>query len=97
MSYHPIIKTWTLLKYKNSILISTEPTEKGKKEIDVLHQFFPVKRIHKCKLDEFQKNYNYLLLEKAENLGLINVKYTIIISITVIFIKMEMEIDYYLC
>ena len=34
-------------EYYEKIVIFTEPTEKGKKEIDILHYYYPVKRIFK--------------------------------------------------
>lgn len=74
MYYFPPLKKWVFENYKQKVYISTEPTELGKKQIDVFNSLYPAKRINKRKFDQFTQDI-WLLVEEAERQNLITVKF----------------------
>ncbi|EAR82689.2 zinc knuckle protein (macronuclear) [Tetrahymena thermophila SB210] len=70
---YPPLKKWYYEMFKQKCLISTEPTDLGKKQIDMFHPLYPAKRIHKRPYTSFTDD-TWLLLEEAERLNFITVK-----------------------
>jgi transcription elongation factor SPT6 len=64
MYAHPMVKTVARTFLRSTCIISTEPTEEGKKEIDVFHPSFRVKRIKAKPADQFT---NDVFLDIIEN------------------------------
>lgn len=71
--YYPPLKKWYYEMFKQKCFISTEPTDLGKKQIDMFHNLYPAKRINKRAYQHFTDD-TWLLVEEAERLNLITVK-----------------------
>jgi transcription elongation factor SPT6 len=72
--YHPIIRKQLKKMYNDRVLVSTDPTEKGKKEINVYSFYYPCKRIRAKKPADFTKEHWLMILE-AEQKGLITTEF----------------------
>mmetsp|Transcript_38897 Transcript_38897/g.34569 ORF Transcript_38897/g.34569 Transcript_38897/m.34569 type:complete len:235 (+) Transcript_38897:2057-2761(+) len=70
LSIHPIIRQIVYRMYFDKILISTEPTAKGKKEIDIYNINYSVKRIDKRPLNKLDDDIwlRALLCEKEQKI-----------------------------
>lgn len=69
--YFPPLKKWVFENYKDKVYISTEPTELGKKQIDVFSPLYPAKRISKRKITaaQLRLNVSNLLLSLMKHTG----------------------------
>lgn len=72
--YHPIIRKYLKKMFNERVSIFTDPTEKGKKEINIYNFYYPTKRIRGKKPADFNKELWLMILE-AEEKGLITVKF----------------------
>lgn len=72
--YHPVIRRWIRNMYFERATISTEPTLKGKKDLDLYHLLYPAKRILKRPLKNFRDDL-WLMMIEAEKKELIRVKF----------------------
>lgn len=72
--YHPIIRKNLKKMYNDRVSVFTDPTEKGKKEINIYSFYYPTKRIRGKKPADFNKELWLMILE-AEQKGLITVKF----------------------
>ena len=72
--YHPVIRNWVRKLYIEKVMISTEPTNKGRKEIDVTNPNFLVKRIFRRPIGHFVDDL-WLRIILCESDGLIKVKF----------------------
>lgn len=72
--HHPIIRKNLKKLYTDKILIFTDPTRRGAKEITVYDFFYPVKRIRGKKPSEFSGELWLIALE-AEKKGLITISF----------------------
>lgn len=76
ISSDPLIKRW--IDRKSRITLTTTPTEQGKREIDVFHEFYPIKYLTSKPLDTFYNQNEFgqfLLIEKASNTNFITISY----------------------
>ena len=71
---HPLIKKTLKKMYTDRVSVYTDPTEKGKKDINVYNFYYPVKRIRGKKPVDFTKEL-FLMVIEAERKGLISVKF----------------------
>lgn len=74
--YHPIIRRWVRNMYFERATISTEPTLKGKKDLDLYHSLYPTKRISRRPLKNFRDDL-WLMMVEAEKKELIRVKFSL--------------------
>lgn len=72
--YYPELREYAINKIIENVTISTEPTEKGKKELDIYHRLYCTKRIFNRKFVDF-KDETWLKVKKAEKMGLITIMY----------------------
>lgn len=70
--YYPELREYAINKIIENVTISTEPTEKGKKELDIYHRLYCTKRIFNRKFVDF-KDETWLKVKKAEKMGLITI------------------------
>ena len=77
MASHPFIRQYVYNYFRANCLLSTEPTELGKKELDVFNPLFKTKRIVKKPITQFN-NELYLYIVQAEQKGLIKVTLSIL-------------------
>ena len=70
MASHPFIRGYVWNYFRNNSYLSTEPTEKGKNELDVFNPSFKTKRIYKKPILQFNNDL-YLDIVQAEEKGLI--------------------------
>ncbi|KAH3765056.1 transcription elongation factor SPT6 [Pelomyxa schiedti] len=76
IAHEPQFRNWVRLIYRKSLVISTTPTPKGQKEIDAFHTFKSVKHLQEKPMELLLKDTSYLLIQQAEEEGLIKVKIT---------------------
>ena len=72
LSKHPYIRSFVRKLFFKNAKVFTEPTEKGKVELDIFHIFFKTKRIVGKPIDDF-KNDLFLYMQEAENSDLIKI------------------------
>jgi transcription elongation factor SPT6 len=72
MFSHPYLRAFARAYFRNTCVLTTEPTEEGRKEIDVFHPSYRVKRINKKPVETF-KNDLYMDILQNENKGLVRV------------------------
>lgn len=53
---HPVVRSCIYEKYLEHIKISTKPTEKGLKELDLQHPSYRVKRLQFVPIDRFSRD-----------------------------------------
>ena len=74
---HPYIKTLLWKHYVDNATLSTEPTQKGLKELDINHELYKTKRILNRKVSSFFENDNkgcdYMDILSSEKQGYIKV------------------------
>eukprot|EP01132_Coremiostelium_polycephalum_P010934 gene10934-13392_t len=80
IGYDPHVRQSVRIIYRRYAHISTTPTLKGSKEVDVFHPYFTVKTLHEKPVHSFDDT-QYLLILKAEKEGFI--KSTMAISDTI--------------
>ena len=73
----PFLKKFIYQNFYEKCYLSTEPTEKGKNELDVFHPLFITKRIEKKPISTFNDDL-YLYIIESESKGYINVNINII-------------------
>ena len=76
----PFLKKFIYQNFYEKCYLSTEPTEKGKNELDVFHPLFITKRIEKKPISTFNDDL-YLFIIESESKGYINVNIKIIENI----------------
>lgn len=69
----PLIRQQLQKLYFDSVTISTEPTLKGNKDLDIYHQAYLIKRLNRRPPQEFQDDL-WLKMLKSEREGLIKVR-----------------------
>lgn len=74
--HHPVIRKHVRQLYYEKVTISTEPTPKGQKELDITKYRYQVKRIDKRPISEF-KNDVFMLIKDCEDQGLIRVRFSL--------------------
>ena len=72
--YHPIIKAHLKRICLDRIYIVTEPTEKGKKTLNVYNYYYPTKRIIGKRIPSIKPEL-WMLITEAEKKGLIQLKF----------------------
>jgi len=72
IAVHPVIRKCVTEKYMQGIKLSTKPTEKGEKELDVFHPSYRTKRLKIVPLEKFQDDLWIDIIECKEK-GLIEV------------------------
>ena len=72
--YHPIIRKQVKKLYYEKILFTTEPTTKGKKDIDLYNINFAVKRIKRMPIHDIEP-YVWLMALENEEKGMIKIKF----------------------
>lgn len=72
--YHPCIRNWIRKMYIEKVTISTEPTAKGRKDLDVNNANFVTKRIQRRPIGLFVDDL-WLRMMNSENDGLIAIKF----------------------
>ena len=77
IAFDPRVRTWLRHRYHSAVAISTQPTPRGKKEIDAWHPLRSVKRIMSKPATNFKNSTQFLLIQKAEALGLISKKISV--------------------
>lgn len=71
LSSQPDIRRGLKKHIYDNAFVTTEPTEKGKKELDVFHPSYRTKRVNK-KLSEFQNTDLFIDILHNQGMGLIN-------------------------
>ncbi|CAD8043009.1 unnamed protein product [Paramecium primaurelia] len=74
--HHPFIRNFISQIYRDHLLISTEPTQLGNREITAVSYFFPVKRI-KHRQYKYMEDQTWMQCLRAEQLGYIKISFTI--------------------
>lgn len=69
---HPAIRKCVLEKYMQGVKISTKPTEKGEKELDMFHSSYRTKRLKIVPLEKFTDDL-WMDIEECKEKGLIEV------------------------
>jgi len=72
--YHPCIRYWARKLYLEKVTVSTEPTNKGKKDLDVTSPNYIVKRIFRRPIGVFVDDL-WLRIALCEDDGLIKVRF----------------------
>ena len=72
--YHPCIRNWVRKFYIEKVTITTEPTSKGRKDLDVTNPNYLVKRIQRRPIGQFVDDL-WLRMVLCENDGLIKIKF----------------------
>ena len=72
--YHPIIRKQIKKLYYEKILFTTEPTAKGKREIDLYNINFAIKRIKRMPISDIEA-YIWLMALENEEKGMIKIKF----------------------
>jgi transcriptional accessory protein Tex/SPT6 len=70
---HPVIRKWLRKLYFEKATIFTEPSEKGKKELDLNSPYYIVKRIVRRPIKTFNDEL-WIMVNKCEKMGLIKSK-----------------------
>ncbi|CAD8139509.1 unnamed protein product [Paramecium pentaurelia] len=74
--HHPFIRNFINQLYRDHLLISTEPTQLGNREITVINYFYPVKRI-KHRQYIYMEDQIWMQCLRAEQLGYIKINFSI--------------------
>ncbi|CAK85170.1 unnamed protein product (macronuclear) [Paramecium tetraurelia] len=74
--HHPFIRSFMSQIYRDHLLISTEPTQLGNKEITAVSYFYPVKRIRHRQY-KYMEDQTWMQCLRAEQLGYINISFTV--------------------
>ncbi|CAD8053042.1 unnamed protein product [Paramecium sonneborni] len=74
--HHPFIRDFISQIYRDNLLISTEPTQLGNREITAVSYFYPVKRI-KYRQYKYMEDQTWMQCLRAEQLGYIKISFTI--------------------
>ncbi|CAD8044839.1 unnamed protein product [Paramecium primaurelia] len=74
--HHPFIRNFINQLYRDHLLISTEPTQLGNREITVVNYFYPVKRI-KNRQYKYMEDQIWMQCLRAEQLGYIKINFSI--------------------
>ncbi|CAD8061008.1 unnamed protein product [Paramecium sonneborni] len=74
--HHPFIRNFISQIYREHLLISTEPTQLGNREITAVSYFYPVKRI-KYRQYKYMEDQTWMQCLRAEQLGYIQINFTI--------------------
>ena len=72
--YHPCVRKWARQLYIEKVTVSTEPTNKGRKDLDVTSPNYIVKRINRRPIGLFVDDL-WLRIASCEEDGLITVKF----------------------
>ena len=61
---------------KDHGFLSTQPTEQGKKDLDIFHPSYKCKHIKQDKISDFSMKEDYLAIAQCEAEGLIKVTFS---------------------
>ncbi|CAK75280.1 unnamed protein product (macronuclear) [Paramecium tetraurelia] len=74
--HHPFIRDYISQIYRENLLISTEPTQLGNREITAVSYFYPVKRIRHRQY-KYMEDQTWMQCLRAEQLGYIKINFAI--------------------
>ena len=72
--FHPVVRTYLKKICSEKLFVSTKPTTKGKKTLNVYHYYFPAKRIIGKRMSTIEPLL-WMLIMEAESKGLVKVRF----------------------